>query len=256
MPPQSFALKLGRAMEHAQTLDREIRGWIEGEPDLIVAERKDDAEGRRIEWRFRPDVVVDPAWSLLIGDCIHNLRSALDHLALALAVRHSGHLSRKAERTSEFPIFGPRQMTSTECRDRIGCIDPLAQTLIQGLQPHHASPYDKHPLWLIQDLDNVDKHRFVNATLIVSGGMEVVGLVDLRAASLEIDGGAAAEPDAPVAILRFDETADDEMEMGLQPLVHVAFSEGPAGGMPVIDTVRHLHAYVEKDIVGPLSNFL
>src|SRR5216683_1186315 len=46
---------------------------------------------------------VDPALPLAIGDCIHNLRSALDHLIFQLAVLNGRAV--EAEKKISFPIL-------------------------------------------------------------------------------------------------------------------------------------------------------
>ena len=43
---------------------------------------------------------------ILVGDCVFNLRSALDHLALGLAQAHTPGMTEKQVASSEFLIFG------------------------------------------------------------------------------------------------------------------------------------------------------
>src|SRR5204862_8169161 len=76
--------KLDRAYEHLQALNAEIERWVARYPYGLRHEVGD--EGREhvgfLEVYRRPD---SAQFGLLIGDCAHNLRSALDHLAFAAA---------------------------------------------------------------------------------------------------------------------------------------------------------------------------
>jgi hypothetical protein len=75
----SWQLKIDRAKEHFAALDTEIRAWVGTNPMAIVKEK--DAEGRR--HTVLAEIINPPPlnrWSLIAGDCVHNLRSALDSL--------------------------------------------------------------------------------------------------------------------------------------------------------------------------------
>src|SRR5688572_2629481 len=95
-PAQSFNLKLVRARDHLNRLDAEARRWIYTKPCKIIDEPDpepppqpvpDGYFARRMRvYRVDP---VPTTISLLVGDCLFNLRSALDHLALALAQSHT-----------------------------------------------------------------------------------------------------------------------------------------------------------------------
>jgi hypothetical protein len=87
-------------------LDEEIDAWLDG-VYRYVAEIDPDSGKKHIRVR-----VLNPppaALRLLIGDCLHNFRFALDNLAYELAVEHQrGPLPYPYFKDSEFPIFkGP-----------------------------------------------------------------------------------------------------------------------------------------------------
>ena len=78
-------LKLRRAAEHLAVLDEQIDDWMDG-AHRYVAEL-DPQSGKKhvvVKVLNPPPVTLRP----LIGDCLHNLRSALDNLAYELAVEH------------------------------------------------------------------------------------------------------------------------------------------------------------------------
>ena len=77
-------LKLDRAREHLASLDSEWRRWRDGEPYRFAHEADPDTGENviRLEVLERPP----PKFAVILGDCVHNLRSALDNLAYELAV--------------------------------------------------------------------------------------------------------------------------------------------------------------------------
>ena len=152
-------LKLDRALYHLHSLKTETSSWLKTEPYKFVHDL-DSKTGQKL-------VVVEllepvpREFAAITGDCLHNLRSALDNLAFSLAVRYSGTLPEKIARKVEFPIFTDRAMTSEERRNKIGRIDPEAQATIEKLQPYETGEKNapNHILSVLHDLSIKDKHR-------------------------------------------------------------------------------------------------
>jgi hypothetical protein len=97
-------------------------------------------------------------WAIVIGDCIHNLRSTLDHLIYSIAVNFSG---------SDPPPDAERLSYPMESRQfwKLGILrhDAAFMAEFQRLQP------DIRPEWkglrllaVLEELDNFDKHRTLN----------------------------------------------------------------------------------------------
>jgi hypothetical protein len=107
---------------------------------------------------------VPPKLAPIIGDCLYNVRSALDNLVYELAIAYIGidPLPEDRARVLEFPIFTDRVMEPRECRNKIGCIHPDAQTFIKESQPYKRGDRDapKHILSVLHNLSIKDKHRF------------------------------------------------------------------------------------------------
>jgi|SRR5215212_2196849 len=162
---RSHELRLDRALQHLQSLEAEDRRWREGNPYRIIHELDPQTSKKlvRVEVLSQPSVRL----GLLIGDCLHNLRSALDNLAYELAVAYTGDPLPDAVATrSEFPILGDRPMKAGERQRKIGGIHPDAQTIIEGLQPYQRGQhYAVDPLWVLHELSNIDKHRLPLVTL-------------------------------------------------------------------------------------------
>lgn len=75
------AEKIARGREHIAELTAEINGFLETEPYAV--DRQLELDGRVDLYVVSRDTPAPASIGLLIGDAAHNLRSALDHLAIA-----------------------------------------------------------------------------------------------------------------------------------------------------------------------------
>lgn len=179
--PPDYELKLFRAHQHLKELDREAVSWIKHHLKTAVAERDPDDSDYFII-KVTADSPPNYPFGVLIGDCVHNMRCSLDHLAFALASAHTRPLPDTIAEQSEFPIFGdesrkgvlgsgPALFRDNGLR-KIAGIDPAAQKVIDGLQPYHrGKDFRAHPLWLLHDLANIDKHRLVHTSAAAVRGL-------------------------------------------------------------------------------------
>src|SRR5829696_155048 len=97
--------RLGRAIHHLNSIQAEMEAWLEEHPYRIWPEPDVDST-KKLLWVevLKPPPAAE--LSVIIGDCIHNLRSALDNLAFELASAYQGaSLSSKIEGDSGFPIL-------------------------------------------------------------------------------------------------------------------------------------------------------
>src|SRR6266481_8747888 len=92
----SFEMKLIRADEHLKALNHEVADFLQVGPYEVVTEKDIPAGTLRARVVYRQD--PRDLLLMLIGDVLHNLRSALDHSAWSLA-------GAKANSGTEFPIF-------------------------------------------------------------------------------------------------------------------------------------------------------
>jgi hypothetical protein len=106
-----------------------------------------------------------PIIGLLMGDCVHNLRTALDHIVFALISTNQTRPSGTPNARTMFPI---RDTAAGYCHqvEKLKRIDGLhdeAAALIDRLRPYHArergDDHTTHPLWILDKLENIDKHR-------------------------------------------------------------------------------------------------
>jgi hypothetical protein len=165
--------KVGRAHEHLDTLKSELSAWHSNDPYIVSS--NNDADGSR--YGFLVEIKTQPQlerWSLIAGDCIHNLRSALDTALYAVAVRENhGFDPPPNASTLQFPICDvPEALAEQMSRRKLVDLSTKAQVWIERAQPYNRSHRSKPPLLrLLREFDNLDKHRLLNVVLQhLSGG--------------------------------------------------------------------------------------
>jgi hypothetical protein len=167
--------KIDRAGEHIDALNGEIRDWAQGSPYSIGSEPEGQSTHHRIYVRLNhvPNVV---RWGLLVGDAVHNLRSALDHLVYAGALRVTGQDPPPDERRLQFPILDVPGDWGNQAF-RVKALSDEMRTFLKDVQPFKESNIDgvqNHLLRWIRELDDADKHRAIRPVFLVMGQVQVV----------------------------------------------------------------------------------
>jgi hypothetical protein len=108
---------------------------------------------------------VDPTWSVMVGDIVHNLRSALDYLIHELVKVETGsHPPPAPKGKTQFPIcLSPEHFdkASTAMLEGVG---DEARALIRSHQPFATGHGAESPLAILATLSNLDKHRSIQLT--------------------------------------------------------------------------------------------
>ncbi len=166
----SYVLKMQRAEQHLAEAQRMIADYIDSHPYEVAKSVEDDQGGSVRTLRFTKQPGDELA--VVIGDFIHNIRSGLNHLAVACTPRENW-------RKVQFPIFardpferdpttGQYLQGSKDRSDARGAwsrhtagMSPEAVAAIKWLQPFNSGLYDLnlHGLLLLEDFSNADKHR-------------------------------------------------------------------------------------------------
>src|SRR5258708_3115833 len=96
--------KLAHAIEHINTLRAEIEEAGTPDPTSIPLRRAYEAADGAVVYRIERVIKVSERWPLIVGDAIHDLRSALDHLMWQLAIVHLGRVPTAKEAPNiQFP---------------------------------------------------------------------------------------------------------------------------------------------------------
>jgi hypothetical protein len=154
-----ITLKIERAKEHIRHLDSRIQDFLGNKPYVIGAKPHRIPQ---IEHTTLYIVEVSPVPDdipLIMGDAIHNLRSSLDHLAWQL-VEAAGFTPNK---DTYFPVSDTaHKYASAIGKGEIKHIPQGALDMIRLVQPAFTNDMT---LWLLHQLDIVDKHRLVLTTV-------------------------------------------------------------------------------------------
>jgi hypothetical protein len=155
--------KLRRAKAHQDNLHKMIDPISELDPHPFKGEVRGDGREHLYRWHNPP--ILDRDAELVLGDCVHNLRSALDHLAYQLVVLNGKPTSGRPA----FPIFDhpPRERRKCRWRDvpfSVPGISDKANKIIEAVQPYKGGNIGRW-LTVLRDLDNIDKHRHLLDTI-------------------------------------------------------------------------------------------
>jgi len=200
---------------------------------------------------------------LIIGDCLHNLRSALDNLVYDLVIAHHGDPPPpQFVEYSEFPIFGPKAMNSNARKKRIGGVDPNAQTIIEGLQPHNrGNKFASDPLWQLHQLSNMDKHRVPHVTQVAVRRVVDVPEIPGVSGTLTINIGSYKDG-AEIATYtpRTSAVAEGfDPKVHMDPLLTFGIAFGQESATPGCDcsfTLGRIRNRIVNEILPPLVPFL
>lgn len=171
--------KWDRAHAHLEALQHEIAVFFDGDPYSFGEYL--DCEAGEYGLRIEMNTPLPLAWSVIVGDYIHNLRSALDHLAWQLVLVSGG---KPSERT-QFPIFMAEPTGRAIGRwDQMvaGMVEPVVAQ-IRDVQPYAAGDQAKqHTLAILNALSNIDKHRLPLARVAAIAAHEpgTLGLLPKR----------------------------------------------------------------------------
>ena len=216
--------KIERAREHRDALEAEIEPVLREERDPIQLSAKLDSDsGYHV---FRVAVMPD-RWLLrvavILGDIVHNLRSALDLLAWQLVLNYYGRpKTEEHRRLVKFPIEQKRSsVTSSYTYSKVS---PADRADIEWAQPYYAPNFPTrfrrvpklHTLATLHRFSNRDKHRVLNPILIRTGNIlfhgtpfEGVAPADIKATRLDKSLKVGTE----VAQGLYPSHVDDEVEV-------------------------------------------
>jgi hypothetical protein len=150
--------KVARANEHIQQFVVVAGEFFKSDPYRIVVQ--EDSKTGNVDWVLQ--VRADPplALSLIAGDVIHNLRSALDLLAWQLVLDGGGTPIVSGPNATSYPIMDGRKAFKSIGLRRVQGATKDAKDLISATRPYKRG---NDALWQIHRLDIVDKHRLLVA---------------------------------------------------------------------------------------------
>ncbi len=158
----SVYAKLGRAKEHFETVDSKIDAWTKSGEDTFTVER--GAYNTRIGLAIHfhaphPDFL---GWTLIIADCIHNLRCALDHLVYVVGKFETRENPTTDVEKNYFVIADTEPEFRGESKGKLRGLNCHIIRAIERVQPYNR----RHPiipplLTILRRFNNADKHRLL-----------------------------------------------------------------------------------------------
>lgn len=240
--------KIDRALKQRGEMQACVKEFTESDFYEIATER--DYRGRIVG---RAVNVKTPGHelSLLIGEFVHSVRSALDHLVYQLARNTTQNMPESWAKSSAFPIFknGPefrgKKPGRRGARAKMRGLSPQARQRLERLQPYHRrSVSTLWALWQLEELSNLDKHRDIPVT----GAVPAQGSVGIKfnrpgvtAIGHAIFPGPIEERRRMIGVMAENLTrpSDIELELYVKPLIAFDRRADPPSvrGWPLPDVI-------------------
>lgn len=209
MAPRGLAsanCKLIRAKKHLKAIKRAMAIYAAANPHEIVTKPKGK---KKLNISVGPPIEI----SLLAGEMVYQMRSALDYLAFDLIKRNPNILAIDPdwEEHCEFPIWTkplkPGQKTPLPKSRFARLLPGIADapfTFIESIQPYYGTGAVNNALRFLGYLSNIDKHRRLSVTRARVRQVESVRFPGGNSGKswLALDHGAEINPSPPMRSLR------------------------------------------------------
>jgi hypothetical protein len=145
-------IKIERAKKHVRDLASEIEAFGKTSPYAKI--RETDEQAGQYIWRLKINREIPVEWAAIVGDAIHNARSALDILAWNLVLANG----KKPTSRNHFPISESPEIFKSVGLGQIKGAGQTAIDLVERFQPYHSGNETLRALHL---LDIRDKHQLI-----------------------------------------------------------------------------------------------
>jgi hypothetical protein len=235
----SWWLKVKRAQKHMVDIKREAVRYANTHPYEFIRVRQPHRQ-HNIRHRVRIIQHPDPMLPLMLGDFVHNLRCALDHIIVACVPK------RDRSDATGFPISsrdllakdpdGNFVIDDAQARKNfehsIRGLHPGARAIVIRAQPYNAgSEAGRWTLGIVSRLDNTDKHRTIttlaygmkNVTADIMIGDEPARVIYSRAPTEFAENDAVVEWRPPLdwKIRGFPRASEMQMEHTGTVVIHI-----------------------------------
>jgi hypothetical protein len=225
-----------------------MKRWRTASGGYEIALSDDTASGLR-EWKVVRADPLPSSLSLLAGDVVHNLRSALDHLIYQLVIANRG----KPNTRTAFPMWPTRAVYMDQRPGPAKGISQKASDILDGLKPYRRG---NPSLWRLHRLDIIDKHRLLLAVAEAHRNT----IIDLGP-TLEAQGAFGIPPPPIVSRAKLQRVKVGTVLLRWAPIDDVDFTFGKAldeleAGRrePLLPTLEDLAATVDGviELFSPL----
>jgi hypothetical protein len=256
----SARAKIDRARQQTDALASELERFY-AELTYSVRERFDAATGRKTAI-FTVTKPLVPTWSAIIGEIVHDLRSALDTAVYDLTIAEQGGPLDG----TEFPVYEDEaKYTKTSKKGvpdrgsglfKIRGINDRAKTLVKELQPFEFrkthSPNQASILALLHELSIIDKHRTIHLMRQKTSEFGWRVLRDIKPISMVLPFGALEDG---VELGEWIPTIlDDDPDVEFNAAFEIVFGETTTlNGQGITSVARALTTGVDRMILHYLA---
>jgi hypothetical protein len=247
--------KLVRAVQQAALLEAHCETYAAAHPYHLTCRFEKDAHYAYLDGTPPPLYL-----GLILGEMIHDLRSALDQLAWQLAISHAGEATLSDPRIGNLIVF-PITDTPERFRNHKAApyFDQQALQLMESRQPYqNAESHLVNPLAIVREWSNDDKHRVLTPSLgrIAIDDLHFRSEVPIQIDDVEmrVPHASIVDPAAPLFRIPAPEAA--RIEFTPAP-AHVCFLSYATGEPDVLhcDRLRQLCVHVSECLVDFESLF-
>lgn len=251
----SARAKTNRARKQANALKEIFESFYKSKPYTFRQELYPEVGEKRLIFYTIP---LPLEWSVIIGEIVHDLRSALDHAIYELTCIESGTPAYK----TEFPVFEDEilylqankrgEPTRRSGLYKIqGIKDTRRQAIIKGLQPFEFrkthKPTEYPIIAFIHELNIVDKHRTLNLCRMATTSFAIHWLRDTHPISITVPTGRLEDG---TEVARWKPVGDfnDEVDMESDISFKIAFGDSVSilDKQPVIPVIDKLIRGVDR----------
>jgi hypothetical protein len=249
-------LKIDRATRHIAEAQQHLRTFGASHPCAIEVE-----ENRETGWTAfkvtRVDV-IPPVIAASVGDAVHNLRSALDHVTQQLWLTNNpGRYNRKVA----FPTGRDRREFERAAQRQTNGLRQDALDTIFAIEPYMRGKGGD--LFILSELDNMDKHRLLVTVMLsfqyINFGPAMAAALQKNRQDLQPDQhlvpnfrllfGGAEPPPLQVGNEVFKLAPGIEVDLDRDVTFEVALDEpGLVRGKPVLGTLQHFTEQVSNTV--------
>src|ERR1700674_3395463 len=229
--------KILRAEVQIQAVQDEITWFLAGEPYSLI--RHFDLEQSRDFYRAHIAHEPPAKISIMVGEIVHNLRSALDHIAWQLTPIGRRNTNTKFPITYIAGTVDPEGWFKHQISNALGGVDPIAVGEIEACQPYNGWSSGEHPLSVLHALWVSDKHH----SIPVLGATVRSGTLTISKSMAARDFGIAWGPFYQDKYL-FDLPVDPDTQEHLDPKITFGVAlaeEWPTRGRLLPDELKRLY---------------
>jgi hypothetical protein len=225
--------RLRRAEEERKALYEELVRWKDSDSYVVTSRVNATYTRHSLVVHLKRPLPAEQI-SLLAGNCIHSLRSSLDHLVYGLAVHATKADPPPGERTLQFPITDSAEHFEAACdRGQLSGLGPATIAAIESVQPYVRAHAAVPPLLsLLRDFDAASRQ---GRLVVVSSGHvqsdinEAIRMPPSSSLGIEFNDGPIDDGTEALIVTSGVPRRDLRLDVALTFAVAIMHAPGPSG---------------------------